>query len=99
MEENKTPDVVSVIDEKGEEHFFEELDRIETDDGKYVALVPIYDEEEEYYDDDDEIILLKVEEEKNGDTYLCPIENDAEYDEVQKIFEERLAYLFEGEEE
>ena len=98
MAEDKTPDVVSVIDENGEEHFFEELDRIETDDGKYVALVPIYDEEEEYYDDDDEIILLRVEEENNGDTYLCPIEDNEEFDEVEKIFEERLADLFEGEE-
>ena len=51
-----------------------------------------------HIDDDGEIIILKVEEEKNGDTYLCPIEDAKEFDEIQSIFEERLADLFEEEE-
>ena len=99
MAEEYNPDIVSVIDEDGVEHIFEELDRIETDDAKYVALLPVYDEAEDVLDDDGEIIILKVEEEKNGDTYLCPIEDGEEFDEIEKIFEERLAELFEDEEE
>lgn len=99
LKEEYNPDIVSVIDEEGVEHIFEELDRIETDDARYVALLPVYDEAEDILDDDGEIIILKVEEEKNGDTYLCPIENNKEFDEVQKIFEERLADLFEEPEE
>lgn len=99
MAEEFNPDIVSVIDEDGVEHIFEELDRIETDDARYVALLPVYDEAEEILDDDGEIIILKVEEEDNGDTYLCPIENAHEFDSVQKIFEERLSDLFEDEEE
>ena len=97
MAEEFNPDIVSVIDEDGVEHIFEELDRIETDDARYVALLPVYDEAEEILDDDGEIIILKVEEEDNGDTYLCPIENAHEFDSVQKIFEERLSDLFEEE--
>ena len=58
-----------------------------------------YDDAEDILDDDGEIIILKVEEEKNGDTYLCPIEDAKEFDEIQSIFEERLADLFEEEEE
>jgi len=99
MAEEYNPDIVSVVDNDGVEHIFEELDRIETDDGKYVALLPVYDEAEDILDDDGEIILLKVEEDKNGDTYLCPIEDGKEFDEVQKIFEERLEDLFSAEEE
>lgn len=100
MAEEYNPDIVSVVDEDGVEHIFEELDRIETDDARYVALLPVYDTAEEILDDDGEIIILKVEEEKNGDTYLCPIENADEFDEIQGIFEERLADLFEyGEDE
>ena len=98
MAEEYNPDIVSVIDETGEEHIFEELDRIETDDARYVALLPVYDDAEDILDDDGEIIILKVEEEKNGDTYLCPIEDAKEFDEIQSIFEERLADLFEEEE-
>ncbi len=95
MAEEFNPDLVSVIDEDGVEHIFEELDRIETDSAKYVALLPVYDDAEDILDDDGEVIILKVEEDKDGETYLCPIENAKEFDEVQKIFEERLSDLFE----
>ena len=94
MAEEFNPDIVSVIDEEGVEHIVEELDRIETDTSRYVALLPVYDEAEDILDDDGEIIILKVEEDKNGETYLCPIENAKEFDEVQAIFEERLSDLF-----
>ena len=99
MAEEFNPDLVSVIDEDGVEHIFEELDRIETDSAKYVALLPVYDDVEDILDDDGEVIILKVEEDKDGETYLCPIENAKEFDEVQKIFEERLSDLFEDTDE
>ncbi len=99
MAEEYNPDIVSVVDEDGTEHIFEELDRIETDDARYVALLPVYDDAQDILEDDGEIIILKVEEEKNGDTYLCPIEDAKEFDEIQKIFEERLSDLFSDGEE
>ena len=98
MSEEFNPDLVSVIDENGVEHVFEELDRIETDTAKYVALLPVFDEAEEILDDDGELIILKVCEE-DGETYLEPIEDDNEFNEIGKIFEERLSELFEFEEE
>ena len=94
MSEEFNPDLVSVVDENGVEHVFEELDRIETDTAKYVALLPVYDEAEEILDDDGELIILKVCEE-DGETYLEPIEDDNEFNEIGKIFEERLSELFE----
>ena len=98
MSEEFNPDLVSVIDENGVEHVFEELDRIETDTAKYVALLPVYDEAEEILDDDGELIILKVCEE-DGETYLEPIEDDNEFNEIGKIFEERLSELFDFDEE
>ena len=95
MSEEFNPDLVSVIDENGVEHVFEELDRIETDDGRYIALLPIYKEAEEILDDDGELIILQVVEDADGETYLEPIEDDKVFDEIGKIFEERLADLFE----
>ena len=85
MEKDYNPDIVSVVDEEGKEHIFEELDRIETDDGRYVALLPIFD--------DGDVIILKVFEE-NSETYLAPIEDESEFDEVAQYFEERLSDLF-----
>ena len=98
MDEEYNTDIVSVIDEDGKEHVFEELDRIETDDGKYVALVPLYDEAEQMLEDDGELIILKVSEE-NGETYLEPIEDEAEFNEIGQLFEDRLSDLYEIEDE
>ncbi len=98
MSEEYGPDIISVVDDDGVEHTFEELDRIETDKGRYVALIPAYDEATEILDDDGELIILKVEEE-GEETYLSPIENDAEFDEVGKIFEERLSEMFDFDDE
>ncbi len=98
MADEYNPDIVSVVDDDGIEHTFEELDRIETDSARYVALLPVYDDADDILDDDGEVIILKVQEEPNGETFLCPIEDEKEFDEVQAIFEERLEKLFEDEE-
>ena len=93
MAKDYNPDIVSVVDEEGKEHIFEELDRIETDRGCYVALLPVYDDSEEVLEGEDEVLPLKVIEE-DGETYLTMIEDDDEFEEVYQAFEERLSDLF-----
>ncbi len=93
MSEEFGPDIVSVIDEDGNEHVFEELDRIETDDGRFVALVPCHDEAQELIDDNGELIILQVTEE-NGETYLSPIEDENLFNEIGAEFERRLSELY-----
>lgn len=98
QEEEYVPDIVSVIDEEGKEHIFEELDRIETDTGRYVALLPLPEDPSQVTDEDnDELIILRVIEE-NGEATLEPIEDDEEFEEVGKAFEERLSELFDFDE-
>lgn len=92
MSEEYTPDIVSVIDEGGKEHIFEELDRIETDKGKYVALIPLPENPEE--EEEDEFIVLKVLPGKGDEVTLCPVEDDEEYDEVGNMFLERLEEMY-----
>ena len=95
----ETSDIVSVVDDDGTEHIFEEIDRIETDDGKrYVALLPIYDDAAEILDDDGDVFILKVIEE-NGETYLVQIEDEKEFNEIGNIFEDRLIELYEKQSE
>lgn len=92
-------DLVSVVDENGEQHTFEELDRIETDEGRFIALLPVYTEAEEILDDDGELIILSVVEDEDGETYLEPIEDEKLFGKIGEIFEERLADYFEFDEE
>lgn len=98
MNEEYTPDIITVADEDGKEHTFEILDSIETDTDKYVAVTAYYDDAEEMIEDDGELIILKVEE-TEGDSFLAPIEDDAEFDEIAAVFEERLSEIFDIREE
>lgn len=90
-------DLVTVMDEDGQQHQFELVDAIETDDGRYVALLPVYDNPDELVDDDGELIILEVDEE-DGEEILVPIEDEDTFDEIAEIFEERLSDLYEIEE-
>ncbi|MDR0315161.1 MAG: DUF1292 domain-containing protein [Oscillospiraceae bacterium] len=94
MDNEYNPDIITIVDEEGCEHVFEELDRIETDDARYVALLPVYDETDDILEDDGEFIILKVIEE-NGEDFLTAIEDDDEFNRIGSIFEERLEDMFE----
>ena len=92
---NMDMDIVSVVDDDGKEHLFEEIDRIELDDDrKYVALLPIYEDEADLLEDDGDVLILKVIEEK-GETYLVQIDDEAEFNEVGNIIEDRLIEKYE----
>lgn len=86
-------DIVSVVDEEGKEHVFEELDRVDVGEHTYVALAPLVGSEEDE-EGDDELILLRVEEE-DGEIFLSIIEDEAEFDSVGRVFSERLGIPFE----
>ena len=88
------PDILTVIDDDGNEQQFEVLDRIETDDDKrYVAIVPAYDDPDDMLQDDGELIILRVIEEED-ENVLEPIEDEDEFDEIASIFEERLSEFY-----
>ena len=92
-------DIVTVVDDDGTEHTFEELDRIELDNGaRYVALLPVYEDEIELLEDDGDVLILKVLEE-NGENYLVQIEDEEEFNEVGKIIEDRLIEKYEAEDQ
>ena len=97
MSEEYGNDLVTVVDDEGNQHQFEVLAAIETDTGRYVALVPVYDNPADLIEDHGELVILTVKEE-NGEDLLLPIEDDDEFEEIAEIFEERLADLYEVEE-
>ena len=94
MSEEFGNSIVSLLDEDGNEHQFELLDAIETDDGRYVALLPIYSEAEDAIEDDGELIILEVVNHE-GEDILIPIEDEERFDEIAEIFEERLSEYYE----
>ena len=67
MQEDYTPDLISLSDDEGNEYNFEVLDAIETDDARYVALTPVFD------DPEDETV---------GDAFIARLQDYYEIDEV-----------------
>ncbi len=93
------PDILTVIDDDGNEQQFEVLDRIETDDNnRYVAIVPYYEDAAQMLQDDGELIILRVVEGED-ENILEPIEDDDEFEEIASVFEERLSEFYDFEEE
>lgn len=94
MSEEYGNDLVSVLDDEGNEHQFELLDAIETDESRYVALLPVYSDAEMAIEDDGELVILEVVD-QDGEDLLVPIEDDDVFEEIASIFEERLAEYYE----
>lgn len=96
-EEDYTPDLISLVDDDGKEFQFEVLDAVETDTGRYLAMIPLYDDPQKMLDDSGELVIVKSEEE-NGEEYFSEIEDDDEYETVADIFADRLQDFYEIEE-
>ena len=97
MAEEYNPDIISLEDDDGKEYTFEVLDRIETDESRYIALLPVYADPKAMLDDNGELVILRVVEE-NGEEFFEDIEDDDEYDMIVDAFTDRLQDLFEIEE-
>ena len=88
------PDLITLTDDDGKEFSFEVLDAIETDDGRYLAMLPTYDDPKKMLDDSGELVIVKVVEE-DGEEYYTEIEDDDEYETVADAFVDRLEDFFE----
>lgn len=95
MSNKYEPNLVTLVDEDGNSHVFEEIDQY-TDlvtQCRYIALSPVPNKDGE---DSDELIILTMHEE-DGETILEPIENDTEFDVVSQAFQKQLADRFDFE--
>lgn len=92
MSEEYGNDIITLIDEDGNESELEHLHTLEYKDEVYMAFLPVdMDEDDEDYG----LIILKVLEE-DGDEYLGSVDDPDELEAVYLLFEE---VLFEDEDE
>lgn len=92
-------DIVTLTDDDGKSYSFEILDAIETDTGRYLAMVPYFTDPQEKLDDSGDLVLVKVQEDENGDEYFEDIANDDEYETIADLFIDRLQDDYDIEEE
>lgn len=91
-------DIISLTDEEGNEYDFEILDRLETDNGDYVALLPVYDDPQKELDESGDLVIMKIGEE-DGEEFFENIDDDDEYDTVADAFIARLQDLYDIDEQ
>lgn len=90
-------DIITLVDENGEEVEFEHIDTIEMNGNEYVVLAPL-EEEELDEQDEEEIIILKVEHGENGEDSFVTVEDNDELDEVFEEFQSRMEEDLDSEE-
>ena len=99
MDNQYEADLITLIDDDGQEHEFEIIDELDTDDGHYMALVPTQQGPEEISSEAETYYIFEVVEE-DGEEQLQEVEDDELLDKLAEIFESRFneAYFDEPEE-
>ncbi len=99
MDNDYEADLLTLIDDDGQEHEFEIIDELETDEGHFMALVPTQQDPEDISTDAETYYIFEVIEE-DGEEQLQEEDDDALLDTLAGIFETRFneAYYDESEE-
>ena len=84
------PDLISLLDEDGNEYEFEILDEIDYKDSHFYALMPLFDLPEQDIESEITYMIFEAAEDENGEPQLAEIEDDALIDELAEIFESRF---------
>ena len=91
-------DVMTLMDEEGNEHQFEIIDKIEDDRGCFYALLPYHESEEEILEEET-YYIFKMEEVEDGDNQLIEVSDETLLNELADEFEARYEAKFTEDEE
>lgn len=77
-------DLITLIDEEGNEHEFSVLDILEVEEEEYAILIPVASGEEA-----DEVVIFKFSEDEEGNEVLIDLE-DEEWEKVADAWQEKV---------
>lgn len=97
MNDEFEADLLTLIDDEGNEHEFEIIDELENDDGHFMALVPTIQDPEDVSSDAETYYIFEVVEE-DGEEQLQEVEDDELLGRLADIFENRFNDAFYGDE-
>lgn len=93
MNNEYSPDLITLLDDDNREHNFEILDIIEENDTQYYALMPVYENSSDMLYGSGEYIILENTSE-NGEDILLEVEDRELKNRLSEIFEERFNDMF-----
>ncbi len=98
MQDDFGADLLTLVDEEGNEHEFEILDVIDNEDGCFYALMPTYDDPQKEVESEGTYYIFEAVEE-NGEQQLAEVEDKDLLDSLAKQFETRFEEFFGDEDE
>ena len=98
MDNEFAADLITLIDDDGNEHEFEILDVIENDDGCFYALLPTFDDPEESVESDGSYYIFEAIEE-DGEQQLAEVEDEELLNRLAAVFEEHFEEMYDEEDE
>lgn len=81
MEENGLENMITLLDDEGNEIECEVIDMFEFEEKEYVVLLPV---------DDEDPYILRVDKDDDGNEVFAVIEDDDEFDKVAEAYDEML---------
>ncbi len=83
-------DLLTLVDDDGEEHEFEIIDEIENDDGHFLALVPTSQDADDLSAEAETYYIFEIVD-VDGEEQLQEVESDELLDKLADMFENRFA--------
>lgn len=80
-------DLVTLVDEEGQEHSFMVLDIILVNESEYAIMVPADEGLVDTEADEQEAVIFRIDD-NDGEQMLTVVEDDAEWDAVAEAWEE-----------
>ena len=90
-------DLLTLTDDDGVETEFQILDQIDTDEGHFMALLPVEEADDE--DENGSYYILREEEDENGEPMLAEVEDEALLDRLAAILEAHFDEMYADDEE
>ncbi len=91
--------LISLLDDEGNEYEFEIIEELDYKDGHYYALMPLFEMPDE---EDSENVYMIFEDiiDENGEAQLAEIDDEALLDTLAELFEEKFdEAMYEDDEE
>ena len=98
MNEEFGPDVLTLVDDEGNEHEFEVLDVIDNEDGCFYALLPTFENPQDSVESEGTYYIFEAIE-QDGEQQLAEVEDEELLDKLAELFESRFDELYEEEED
>lgn len=98
MNEEFGPDVLTLVDDEGNEHEFEVLDVIDNEDGCFYALLPTFDTPQDSVESEGTYYIFEAIE-QDGEQQLAEVEDEELLDKLAELFESRFDELYDEEED